>query len=474
VAAALAAAQGRNPAAEPTIFEFLERVLLPSALPGPPGRAHDALPYQPRLDVALKFQQYTAPVQAKGVEDTAFYRHNVLLSLNEVGGDPERFGHSVDDFHAANLHRRAHWPLEMNATATHDTKRGEDARARLNVLSEIPRDWREAVAAWMRLNRSARSSVSRKPAPDRNDEYHYYQALLATWPPELTRAPIPVVADGTLVERLRDYMTKAIREAKRHTSWINPNASYEAAVAGFVGQTLGGEEAARFLGAFVPFARRVSRAGAMNSLSQLVLKLVSPGVSDFYQGTELWDLTLVDPDNRRAVDHAQRRSWLADMEPTLGRVSAAGAGSPPELAVTAWLTDWTDGRIKLFITAAALRLRRTMRGVFLEGTYEPLSTEGLRHDRVVACGRALGGERVLAIVPRLVAGLPGVSHGIGPPAAAWSDTRVRLPEEWRGHRWHHAFTGETITPVGGEREEWILLAHALSSCPVSLFRAIRD
>jgi len=472
--AALSAAQARNPAAEPTIFEFLERVLLPSTPPGPPGRMHDAMPYAQRLDVARKFQQYTAPVQAKGVEDTAFYRYNVLLSLNEVGGDPERFGHTVDDFHAANVRRQTGWPLEMNATATHDTKRGEDARARLNVLSEIPGEWREAVTAWMRLNRSCRLAVSRQPAPDRNDEYHFYQALLAAWPTEPAHAPVPVAADTALVHRLRDYMTKAIREAKRHTSWINPNAPYEAAVAGFVGQALGGDAAARFLEAFVPFARLVARAGAVNSLSQLVLKLVSPGVPDFYQGTELWDLTLVDPDNRRAVDYAQRRAWLADMEATLTRVSIAGSASPPEPAVRAWLADWTDGRIKLFITAAGLRLRRTMPALFHEGAYQPLPSEGLRADQVVACGRALGDDRVMAIVPRLVAGLERASDGLGPSATSWSDTRVRLPEGWTGRCWHHALTGETLTPVRGERGEWLLVSHALNPCPVSLLLAIPE
>ncbi|MCC7031294.1 MAG: malto-oligosyltrehalose synthase [Acidobacteria bacterium] len=470
VAAALAAAQARNPAAEPTIFAFLERVLLPTPARARAAGAPDALPFAPCVDVARKFQQYTAPVQAKGVEDTAFYRYNVLLSLNEVGGDPERFGRTVDEFHAANAHRRRHWPLEMNATATHDTKRGEDARARLNVLSEIPGDWRDAVASWAQITRSFHTRVSRKPAPDRSDEYHYYQALLATWPPELAAEPIPAAAPAALAERLRTYMTKAAREAKRHTSWINPNAAYESAVLGFVDQTLTGDRSARFLEAFVPFARRVSRAGAINSLGQLVLKLVSPGVPDFYQGTELWDLTLVDPDNRRPVDYAQRRAWLADIDAALSRTSS-GEGAPPD-GLAQWLENWPDGRIKLFITAAGLRLRREIPAAFIDGEYAGLSVEGLRDDHIVACGRAHAGERLLAIVPRLVADLAREAGGLGPPAAAWSDTRVRLPDGWRGRRWVHVFTGQTVAPIRGEHGEWLLVSHALEASPVALLRAL--
>jgi len=471
VRAALAAAQARNPAAEPTIFEFLERVLLPSPASPTTARARDPLPQASLLEVVRKFQQYTAPVQAKGVEDTAFYRYNALLSLNEVGGDPDRFGRTVEEFHAANAHRRARWPLEMNATATHDTKRGEDARARLNVLSEIPGEWRDAVTGWMRLNRELRTTVSRKPAPDRNDEYHYYQALLATWPPEPETDPIPGVAPASLVERLRAYMTKAIREAKRHTSWINPNAAYENAVVDFVDRTLAGEAAAPFLASFVPFARRISRAGALNSLAQLALKVVSPGVPDFYQGTEIWDLTLVDPDNRRPVDYTLRRAWLADLEAALARAEG-GAGAPADKAMSGLPAAWPDGRIKLFVTAAGLRLRRAIPDVFREGDYAALSVAGLREDNVVACGRALADERVVAIVPRLATGLGFASGGLGPPTTAWTDTRVGLPEGWRGHRWRHLLTGKLITPIRGESGEWILVSHVLETSPVALLRAV--
>jgi (1->4)-alpha-D-glucan 1-alpha-D-glucosylmutase len=471
MAAAMAAARARNPAMESSIFAFLQQILLPEPHEAPRPAGAPDLPYQPRLEVARKFQQYTAPVQAKGVEDTAFYRYNVLLSLNEVGGDPDRFGHSVAEFHAANQHRRAHWPLEMNATATHDTKRGEDARARLNALSELPGPWRDAVTTWARLNRRLRSTATRQPAPDRGDEYHYYQALLAVWPAERRDAPVPTQAPPALAERLAGYMAKAIREAKIHTSWVNQNADYEAAMTRFVEGTLAGPSAARFLAEFVPFARRVARIGAINSLSQLVLKVVSPGVPDFYQGTELWDLTLVDPDNRRPVDYPTRVTWLAEMEPSLARAaSGEGEGPPPPLA--GWLDHWTDGRVKLFITAAGLRQRRAQPALFLEGSYDPLGVVGLHDDHLVALGRAHGDDRVLAIAPRLVANLLDDSSGLALDVDRWADTRVRLPGQWRGRQWRHLCTGETVVPVRGEQEDWLLASALLGRCPVALLRAV--
>jgi (1->4)-alpha-D-glucan 1-alpha-D-glucosylmutase len=470
VAAAVEAAQARNPAVEPSIFAFLKGVLLPERSPGhaPDGRSDPA--YEARLNVALKCQQYTAPVQAKGVEDTAFYRYNALLSLNEVGGDPRRFGRSVEEFHAANRWRQTHWPLEMNATATHDTKRGEDARARLNVLSEIPGTWRDAVITWMRLNRASRTTAAQQLAPSRNDEYHFYQALVAVWPAELADVPVPAVAPDDLAGRLGQYLVKAIREAKVHTSWINPNAAYEAGVERFVAAILSGAGAPAFLPAFVPFARRVARVGAVNSLAQLVLKLVSPGVPDFYQGTELWDLTLVDPDNRRAVDFERRRAWLAEMDPLLERLAADPAAAGVE-HLDPWLSNWTDGRIKLFVTAAGLRLRRRESTLLREGAYVPLVVEGTHREHVVACAREAAGTTIIAVVPRLVARLTDSSHGLVIPAESWADTRIQLPDGWRG-RWQDVFTGRICTPDPGR--DAIPVSRLLWPCPVTLLRAVGE
>ncbi len=394
VATAVSRARRRNPTFDRSLFAFLEDVLLAS-------------PDEPeRLAVAMKVQQYTAPVQAKGVEDTAFYRWAPLASLNEVGGDPDRFGLAPADFHARNARRHVEWPQAMLATSTHDTKRGEDARARLHALSELPREWSRHLSAWARTNGANRTRLDDGPAPARADEYLVYQTLLGIWP-----AGAVAVPDG-FVERVREYLLKAVREAKVHTSWTVADEAYEAALVRFVERTLTGPTSTRFLAQFLPFAATVARLGMVTSLAQVVLKLVGPGVPDVYQGTELWDLTLVDPDNRRPVDFAQRRHDLEALD-------AAGPGVIREL-----VASWPDGRIKLAVTARAGRLRRDAAALFLDGTYEPLAVTGAQADHVVALARRLGDETVVAIVPRLVAGLTSDEHPLPLGPEAWGDTRV--------------------------------------------------
>ncbi|MEO7270640.1 MAG: malto-oligosyltrehalose synthase, partial [Vicinamibacterales bacterium] len=299
---AIARARRRNPAMERSLFDFFREVMLARDETGVPRAydrrdgypAADANEARERLHFAMKLQQYTGPVHAKGLEDTSFYRYNLLLSLNEVGGDPERFGRSVSEFHEGNLRRLRDWPWEMIGTATHDTKLGEDVRARLNVLSELPDDWAREVALWMRANRDYRTVVDGEPAPDRNDEYRFYQALIGIWPADLglhvRLSPKPIV------ERLQAYMIKSVKEAKLHTSWLTPNQEYEDAVNSFVESVLTDP---RFLESFLQFQSRIAVAGMVNSLAQVVLKMGSPGVPDVYQGADLWDLSLVDPDNRR-------------------------------------------------------------------------------------------------------------------------------------------------------------------------------
>src|SRR4029079_6313174 len=282
-------ARRANPVMAQSLFRFLRNVILADE------HANGNLPALRQF--AMKFQQFSAPVQAKGIEDTSFYRYNVLMSRNEVGVDPSHFGATADEFHGGNRVRLERWPLEMNTTATHDTKRGEDARARLNVLSEVPMDWRHSVSEWRKINAVHRTAVDRAYAPDANDEYLFYQALVGSWPAEPVTAPPPVEAPPELVARLRGYMQKAIKEAKTHTSWFNQGGAYEDAVAKFVDTTLHGSAASRFLQSFVPFVRRGAHGGMVNSLAQLVLKVASPGVPDFYQGTEFWQLDMADPDN---------------------------------------------------------------------------------------------------------------------------------------------------------------------------------
>jgi (1->4)-alpha-D-glucan 1-alpha-D-glucosylmutase len=446
-------ARRRNPAMETTAFDFVREVLLPDRQKLPEAE------YQSRLRLAMRFQQYTGPLQAKGVEDTAFYRYNVLVSLNEVGGDPQRFGGTPTQFHEANRRRLEQCPFSMLATTTHDTKRGEDARARLNALSEMPDEWRRRVSRWKRINSRQRTIVDGEPAPDRNDEYLFYQTLIGCWPAEPVSA-VPESAPAALVQRLREYLLKATKEAKVHTSWITPNEAYDQAVAAFVEKTLVGSRARRFLADFLPFQQRIARLGMINSLAQVVLKIASPGVPDFYQGAELWDLSLVDPDNRRPVDFAPRSRMLKEMEVLFAQPASNGA--PHTLAVTSMLDQWQDGRIKLYLTACGLHLRQRHRRVFLEGEYLPLEVEGECAENIVAVARRHGEQCVLAVVPRLAAHLAAEDRPVPIGSAVWKATCIRLPTGCTAP-FRNVFTREVAHCQGSA----LRLAEVLRVCPVA-------
>jgi (1->4)-alpha-D-glucan 1-alpha-D-glucosylmutase len=469
VARAIARARRRNPAMESLLFDFIREVVMPRSPEGSEEpRAHDRRAGYPpadaaetaeRLRFAMKFQQYTGPVHAKGLEDTAFFRYNLLLSLNEVGGDPERIGRSVDEFHDANARRLESHPHEMLATATHDTKLGEDTRARLNVVSEIADSWSREVARWMRLNRAHRTIVEGEPAPDRNDEYRFYQALAGIWP--VDRQP-----DAELVERLKAYMLKSVKEAKLHTSWLSPNEEYESAVATFVERTSSGAGAARFLPAFAPIAKRIAQVGMTNGLAQVALKLASPGVPDFYQGTELWDLSLVDPDNRRPVDFTTRKEALADVEEVL-------ALPHPERTprVAGMVANWSDGRIKMLLTTAGLRLRREWSDVFLSGRYVPLRTDVAVPAGLVAFARILDTRAVLVAVPRLIAPLVSESSPVPLGGHAWKTSRIFLPAELAGRGFRHVLTGAEIAPTTIGDETWVFAGQTFETVPVGLLQS---
>jgi (1->4)-alpha-D-glucan 1-alpha-D-glucosylmutase len=483
---AIVRARRRNPAMDATIFDFFREVVLPrdpdngatderaSAASERVGGAGAKPPhgyerrdgYPPadaqesaeRLRFAMKFQQYTGPLQAKGLEDTAFYRHNVLLSLNEVGGDPSRFGVPEADFHELNRLRQQDWPYEMLATATHDTKLGEDVRARIDVLSELPDEWGREVSRWMRLAKPARTILDGEPAPDRNDEYRFYQALLGAWPPG-------GVSDA-FVERMQAYMVKSVKEAKLHSSWINPDEGYENAVKTYVGRVLAGPEASRFLPAFTPFQERVARAGLVNSLSQVVLKIAAPGVPDFYQGTELWDFNLVDPDNRRPVDFKVRACLLDRVDRIL-----ALEGDSRAAAVASLLAHWKDGAIKLLLTAAGLRLRGTMPGVFLDGAYLPLDTDTAAVPaRAVAFARLSQDAAVVAIAPYLVARFVDAERP-APVGEMWKTARVLLPTSLAGLVFRDVFTGAEVRAATSNGHAWLFVGQVLKTLPVSLLVA---
>jgi (1->4)-alpha-D-glucan 1-alpha-D-glucosylmutase len=453
VDAAVSDALRRNPVLEPSMFAFIRAMLLPQRTPG----LSDA-DYERRVRFAMKFQQYTGPVQAKGVEDTVFYRYAPLASLNEVGGDPARIGRSVDEFHKLNSQRKERWPLSMLSTSTHDTKRGEDARSRISVLSEIPEEFRSALFRWARANAGLKKLVDGNPSPDRADEYLYYQALLGAWPPDVTDLP-----PAQFVERMRNYMLKAIKEEKIHSSWIHPIQPYDDAVCDFVRRTLTGLEGKRFLRTFLPFQQRVAQSGFVNSLAQLVLKAVSPGVPDFYQGTELLDLSLVDPDNRRCVDYVDRTSYLQHIQPLL-----EGSCTIEEWKreLTTMISNWASGKLKLFCTAVTLNLRRRHKELFLFGDYFPLSVQGERSNHVVALGRQYGREVLVAIVPRLCTRLVTEGNLFPIGHRCWKDTAVELSPPFHDKRYRNLFTGESFWA-----NESISLSKEFSILPLSLLVA---
>ena len=407
---ALGLARKRWRGADVSIFDFLRGVLTGEAAPP----QDDASPGGP-LYAAMHFQQVTGPVMAKAAEDTAFYRYVRLLALNEVGGDPRRFGVSVAAFHHLAQQRARQWPQAMLSTATHDTKRGEDARARLALLSEIPREWGRRVLQWLRLNRSRRAEIEGEIVPDRNVEYLFYQTLFGAWPPGLTLDDVGAVEH--LAERVDAYMIKAVRERKLDTSWSNPNPDYEAALTRYVRGVLDASRPSPFLADFHGFVASMARAGAITSLAQLALKLTVPGVPDIYQGCELWDFSMVDPDNRRPVDWEEREALLDEMD----------RAAPAELAA-----GWQDGREKLFATRRLLALRRAHPELFAAGDYQPLEVAGEHGPHLCAFVRSRGGVSLAVAVPRLV-------HRLcrGGDSPNWADGEIVLPAN---RVWQDVFT----------------------------------
>jgi len=460
VCRAAAQAKRRNPATDAAVFDFIRDVLL---LERPPDL--DEAGRRERELFVGRVQQVTSPVLAKGIEDTAFYRYFPLASLNEVGGDPVRGAASLEEFHRHNLARQAAWPRSLVCTTTHDTKRSEDARARISVLSEIPHFWRKAVNRWARLNRRHRREVDGQPAPSRNDEYLFYQTLVGVWP---LAAP-----DGKqlreLAGRMAAYIEKATREAKVHTSWINPDAEYDAAVREFTAAALADHPKNRFLAEFRRFHDEIVDWGLYSALSQTLLKLTAPGVPDIYQGQELWDFSLVDPDNRRPVDFAARRKMLARLRKDAGR----DGRSLPSLA-RGLAQNPRDPRLKLLVTWQVLQFRRRHAELFQLGDYLPLDVEGAKAKHLCAFARqwfpAAEAQPAIAIVvaPRLLAALsppaadaPRVPPPLGP--AVWEDTQI-VVKKMASARLTNLFTGQACSADAAR----IPAAAALADFPVAL------
>ncbi len=451
---AIRVARRRNPTTNVMVYDFVRDPLLLRPLEGA-----DEGYRQAQLEFVMKLQQVTGPVMAKAVEDTVFYTFNRLMSLNEVGGDPERFGLPLDAFHARNAERAERWPSTMCVTATHDTKRGEDVRARITVLSEIPREWQARLARWRRLNRRRRQPVGERLAPSRNEEYLFYQTLIGMWP----LVPPDAAGHRAVVNRVAAYMLKAVREAKVNTSWINPDEAYEAAVQRFVTAVLDRREGAAFVDDLEAFVARVGDAGLVSALSQTLLKLSCPGVADFYQGTELWDFSLVDPDNRRPVDFELRSRLLAELEARATRPDADLRELAAEL-----LAARVDGRVKLYLIWRALDARKRHPALQPGGGYQALPARGSRAEHVCAFARLASDDHVVVIAPRWCTQLAGPGRlPVGPET--WGDTAVALDGARAAARYRNVFTGEEIAVAPAGTLE---LADALATFPLALLEAV--
>jgi (1->4)-alpha-D-glucan 1-alpha-D-glucosylmutase len=445
---AIDTAKRRNAALSESTFDFLQAVLLlehPDAL--------DEAARAERLAFTLHFQQLTSPVMAKGFEDTALYRYCPLVSLNEVGGDPTCFGLALEEFHARTASRIKEMPHGLSATSTHDTKRSEDVRARINVLSEMPDEWERAIWRWHHLTESARVEIEGIPVPDPNEEYLFYQTLIGTWP-----QPAPE-EHAQYVARIQTYVDKAAKEAKVRTSWIRANDVHDRMLAEFVRKVMRPDADNEFLADLSAFAGRVAQAGMLNSLSQTLLKIAAPGVPDFYQGTELWDFSLVDPDNRRPVDYAIRQAMLAEIK---------RAAAVDRLALARRLfANPADGGIKMYVISEALGLRRRNEVLFRQGAYTPLEASGARMSKVVAFARGPAEYHVIVAAGRFFAefeGLPEGATGDWP----WQDTFLSVPSGLLHEHYVDLFTGHEVRADRDRDRRQLCMADIFAHLPFAM------
>lgn len=448
---AVGKAKRMNAGINESVFDFLRDVLLLDCPPqlNDDGRAE-------WLDFAMRFQQITGPVMAKGLEDTAFYIYSRLISLNEVGGSPNYFGVTLEEFHEHNLKRQKFWPHALITTSTHDSKRSEDVRARINVLSEMPADWLAHVLKWKELNRRKRAAVNGAFVPDANEEYFLYQTLVGTWPIQGTED----AAFPEFVERIKHYVLKALREAKVNTSWINPKIEYENGFLKFIDAVLSTKGGNEFLNDLGSFERKVAYCGMFNALSQTLIKIMSPGVPDFYQGTETWNFSLVDPDNRRPVDYEQRKKMLRDLRQWEKE-------APLQAIASELLKNWTDGRIKLYVTYKALNFRKEYGEQLKQSRYTPLDVAGERSGHICAFARRSGNTVMIAAAPRFMSRL--LADGATPAvnAAAWQKSLLSIPG-LPVHSFRDIFTGAAITAVDYQGAKALACRDLFSAFPVAL------
>ena len=452
---AVSKANRNNPAISTSIFNFLRDVLLLKF----PENFSDT-DKKEWLDFVMRFQQITGPVMAKGLEDTAFYVYNRLISLNEVGGSPDRFGTPLETFHGQNIERIKFWPHALITTSTHDTKRSEDVRTRIDVLTEIPDEWRKHLIYWRRLNKKNKVVIDGKFVPDLNEEYLLYQTLIGAWPiGQMNEDEYEIFK-----KRIKDYMLKASKEAKVNTSWINPNTIYEDALIVFIERIMNNPSDNKFLKDLLPFQKQISHYGMFCSLSQTLLKITSPGVPDFYQGTEIWNLSLVDPDNRRPVDYSIRTRMLEEIKKRETEITLR------ELARDL-VADKDNGMIKLYLIYKALHYRRKNREIFERGEYLTIEVMGEKANNVCAFARRIGNSTVLVVAPRFFAGLMQ-QEDLPFGKEVWKDSFIVVPFDTPGVRYQNIFTGETLTAVSYKGATVLYLSEIIANFPVALMEKI--
>ena len=445
---AVTAARARAPHLSAASFNFVHEVLL---LLNPPHVLADQR--EARLDFVMRWQQFTGPIVAKGFEDTALYVYYPLLSLNEVGGNPRPTQAStLAEFYAFLEKRRIDWPGTLDASSTHDTKRSEDVRARINVLSEMPEEWQKHLELWSGLNAQYKQQAGGVSAPDRNEEYFLYQTLLGVW-------PLDREADESLIERVQAHLVKATREAMVHTRWTRPNQPHEDALQKFVAGILSSENR-EFLDDFRRFQEKIAYFGMVNGLSQTLLKIAAPGVADFYQGSELWDLRLVDPDNRGAIDFARRETALKEIE--------SSEGTDIKEARRGFVEHWQDGKIKLYLIRKALRFRRDHGDLFHEGEFVPLQVAGCHSENVIAFLRRTPSASTLVVLPRWLCRIADKSGSL-PARIDWCDTHIVLPPP-SPRNWKSILAPTELASQDRQTGACLMLNDLLNDFPVAFFQ----
>jgi (1->4)-alpha-D-glucan 1-alpha-D-glucosylmutase len=439
---AVATARTRAPNVNSACFDFVRDVLL---ILNPPHVLVDQR--ESRLAFVMRWQQFTGPIVAKGLEDTALYVYHPLLSLNEVGGEPSPSdAPSLDEFYAFLDRRQRSWPGSLSASSTHDTKRSEDVRARLNVLSEIPSEWKQHLELWAQQNAKHKQQIKGESVPDRNEEYFLYQTLLGVWPLDHQ--------NGSLLKRVQDYIMKATREAMVHTRWTRPSQPHEDALLQFVAKILSSQDNGEFLEDFHRFQNKIAYFG-INGLSQTLLKIAAPGVPDFYQGSELWDLRLVDPDNRGPIDFNQRRAALE----SIAQVDCSQA-------VHHFLENWHDGCIKLYLIWKAIRFRRDHADLFRDGEFIPLQSSGSYSRNVTAFLRRKESSWALAVTPRWLSQVPANSEA----RFNWGDTSITLPADSPIH-WNSIVAPTDLLISNEEGEHRLTVENLFGEFPVAFCHA---